>query len=659
MCFFLKPIITPAILVFCLLCIVSVSWCANVPSIDIIKIETSKNGGILADFSLLGKNGRPPQDSTKEHFTFKIDDTPIDDFNFTSVNEPLSLLLAVDTSGSMVGKPLQKIKEGCSIILNLLDDNDYVALMAFGSQVRLVLDFTRDRELLLEKLFGLQALEQETLLYEAINRSIEISSEAPDLKTAVVMFSDGVDEGSTLRMKDVIEKFGDVKTPFYFFYFEKNPEFKFIKNMAIKSGGQLLTSPYYKDFMELNKMLSAIPDSRYSVELPKPGKEGEHRLDVLYNGKDGKVFTSSRFISVKPDSTESQARVYNKSNIELPRAEELNAAEITSASLEEKSTQNILPDRETPASNTAEMEEALEKAIVETLAFTTKELKTSNDESFEVIQNDVVTLKEMMQSINEKMASLMNVKDRPIEITPSQEQWVQNSLIWIIIFFIAANISLILIILLKGSKFDRLLEARLEADHRRNEDDRRLGDEPPGAQPLKHNQDQTLETFAPDRAAISDLQERISAMALEFREAINEVVENALGNYKSELSQLRQDMSVQENLKNAIEHIFQRLKEMEAAVAESGISVKEGIDSSIKELNERLDKREEDVEGRLGHMTDSLKSFNDSIDTFDDTMKKTLVSWDKYLRTEFHKEVDSIRDGMTSLIRFLLEVTKK
>lgn len=71
--------------------------------------------------------------------------------NFSQDKLPLSVILLLDVSGSMQGV-IKKLQEGAMQALQRLKPEDEVALVAFGNKAVVIQDFTKDRQVLTEKI---------------------------------------------------------------------------------------------------------------------------------------------------------------------------------------------------------------------------------------------------------------------------------------------------------------------------------------------------------------------------------------------------------------------------------------------------------------------------------------------------------------------------
>ena len=110
----------------------------------------------------------------------------------------LEILLVVDTSGSMVGAPIEAARAAANEFLAVLPPDVRVGIVAFGSQPSLVAAPTTDRALLASGI-GRLAAGGETALYDAVAfADTQFSAAAGD--RAIVLLSDGGDTASTTTL---------------------------------------------------------------------------------------------------------------------------------------------------------------------------------------------------------------------------------------------------------------------------------------------------------------------------------------------------------------------------------------------------------------------------------------------------------------------------
>jgi Ca-activated chloride channel family protein len=115
---------------------------------------------------------------------------------FASVDEPISVALVLDTSGS-TREQLERIKSAASAFLDQLRPNDRVALVSFEDEVRVLAPFTSDRARLRQALASLVPGEY-TQVYEAVHTVAANVFEDTAGRKAAILFTDGVDTASAV-----------------------------------------------------------------------------------------------------------------------------------------------------------------------------------------------------------------------------------------------------------------------------------------------------------------------------------------------------------------------------------------------------------------------------------------------------------------------------
>lgn len=123
----------------------------------------------------------------------------------------LSVVLAIDASGTMRGDAFAKAKEGALAFLERLRPEDRVAVVTFAEDVRVPAGFELSRPETRQAISGLEIdLErsQHTLLYDGAAKALELIRGARGIpRTAfVVLFSDGKDGGSDKTRDSVVSR---------------------------------------------------------------------------------------------------------------------------------------------------------------------------------------------------------------------------------------------------------------------------------------------------------------------------------------------------------------------------------------------------------------------------------------------------------------------
>ena len=118
----------------------------------------------------------------------------VDVEHITNDNLDFAVVLALDTSSSMFGFPLNALKEAANSFIDLIGDNAMVALIDFDSDSQHILDFTTDQRTLRAAIADLLA-GGTTALYQASLEAVELAANAPTPRRAVIILSDGHEYG--------------------------------------------------------------------------------------------------------------------------------------------------------------------------------------------------------------------------------------------------------------------------------------------------------------------------------------------------------------------------------------------------------------------------------------------------------------------------------
>lgn len=147
-------------------------------------------------------NGRFVPNLTRDDFVVYEDGRPQSVTQFDSDRVPVSLGIALDTSGSMAGEKIQAAQAALNkFLFDLLGKNDQVFLYRFDSQPQLIQGWTSDRAAVSRALGTAQA-RGGTALYDAVVEAIPLAQKGVERKKALVVISDGEDQNSRLALRD-------------------------------------------------------------------------------------------------------------------------------------------------------------------------------------------------------------------------------------------------------------------------------------------------------------------------------------------------------------------------------------------------------------------------------------------------------------------------
>ena len=164
------------------------------------------------------RTGQRITDLKKEDFRIFEDGVPQEIAGFDSTDEPISVLLALDTSGSTEQK-LARIQNEAIRFVNLLHPDDTVGVMSFAQDVSLLEDFSMDRD---RNAYGIKETRPGgwTVLYEAVWLALEEVLKPIQERKALVLFTDGVDTASRrASSKETQELARETRATIYVVYF--------------------------------------------------------------------------------------------------------------------------------------------------------------------------------------------------------------------------------------------------------------------------------------------------------------------------------------------------------------------------------------------------------------------------------------------------------
>jgi Ca-activated chloride channel family protein len=149
------------------------------------------------------QGGRFVSGLTQDDFLVYDDDQRVEVTHFNAERVPVSLGIALDTSGSMSGEKMSAARGAIARFVNdLLELNDELFLYRFSNYPVLVQGWTHDRRDILEPLARLVP-NGATAMYDAVARAIPLAQQGQNRKKALVVISDGNDTSSRTDIRDL------------------------------------------------------------------------------------------------------------------------------------------------------------------------------------------------------------------------------------------------------------------------------------------------------------------------------------------------------------------------------------------------------------------------------------------------------------------------
>jgi Ca-activated chloride channel homolog len=202
------------------LCAASHLFAQTAEDDEVIRVETSL---VNIPFSVSDREGRGILGLKAEDFTLFEDGNPIKIDYLSTQDNPLNVVLFLDTSQSAVER-FDKIKNAASEFINRLRPNDKCMIVSFDSAVRVKMEFTGNQNFLDT---GLKRTvlgnKPGTLLRDAISLIAEKELSKVKGRKAIILITDGKDAGSRTGEKELLFNLAESDAPVYSILYETIP----------------------------------------------------------------------------------------------------------------------------------------------------------------------------------------------------------------------------------------------------------------------------------------------------------------------------------------------------------------------------------------------------------------------------------------------------
>ena len=162
--------------------------------------------------SVFDQKGQRVENLQKENFEILEDGAKQDVQVFEPQVSGSSVALLIDTTASMM-RQLPQIKNELADLLSKLDPDDEIGLFSFSTSLKRLSPFTKNRGNILSALSATQAAGA-TALYDALSQLSRDLSKTGG-KKVIVLFTDGLDNRSLLRLDSAASNARRIGVPVY------------------------------------------------------------------------------------------------------------------------------------------------------------------------------------------------------------------------------------------------------------------------------------------------------------------------------------------------------------------------------------------------------------------------------------------------------------
>jgi Ca-activated chloride channel family protein len=274
---------------------------------DPVKIGTDL---VTLDVTVLDPSSKPVLDLKEEHFQVFEDKVQQQIAFFSREQVPVSVVFAIDTSGSMRAKLDTVIKASVNIVKESRKD-DEVAVIEFKDQPELLEEFTTNIDDVIDTLQGLIASRQTAMLDALYLGADYANKEGKNRRKAVVIVTDGLDKDSYYKFNEVVDHLREVDVQVYLIgftsdlekdggLFKKSPKGKaeeLLKKLAEETGGKAFFPRELVEVHQVAQEISTDLRTQYSIGYypSNSNKDGSFRsVKVAVNAGNRRLVARTR-----------------------------------------------------------------------------------------------------------------------------------------------------------------------------------------------------------------------------------------------------------------------------------------------------------------------------------------------------------------------------
>lgn len=185
---------------------------------DVVKLGTDL---VTLDVTVVDQSNQPAMDLAKDQFQVLEDKVPQKIEFFSRDQVPVSLVFAIDTSGSMKAKLDTVIKASVNLVKESRD-KDEMAVIEFKDQPELLTEFTTDINDVIDTLQGLIASRQTAMLDALYLAADYANKDGRNRRKAVILVTDGLDKDSYYKFNEVVSRLQEIDVQVYLIGFTED-----------------------------------------------------------------------------------------------------------------------------------------------------------------------------------------------------------------------------------------------------------------------------------------------------------------------------------------------------------------------------------------------------------------------------------------------------
>ncbi len=257
--------------------------------VNVAGFNYSQYPKIRAYVSVTDEKGGSILGLKKEHFNVVSDESSLSNFELTSIfpnKEWLSIILAIDCSGSMSGKPFSNAKKAAIDFITRTGKNDRIQIMSFHSDVRFHSDLTTNKDELI-KTIGKIKIGKNTALYEAVSTAVDKLKDIKSPRKAIVILSDGKNTVGKVNKENSHKSAENSGIPIYTVGLGGNINRSYLESLSSQTGGYSFFTLEPDKLIQVYQTIAGQLQNQYVViyELGDEKSTTFHQIEVMVDYK--------------------------------------------------------------------------------------------------------------------------------------------------------------------------------------------------------------------------------------------------------------------------------------------------------------------------------------------------------------------------------------
>jgi len=174
------------------------------------------------------------------------------------------IVLVIDCSGSMAGKPLEDAKAAAKSFLGFLSPGDRVALIKFSETWTTLMEFSTDRAALGSAIDSIQP-GSSTAFYQAVIGGLNLFDKKNEGNKAVVALTDGKNNRSG-TLDETLERSRAASVPVFTVGLGSDLDASSLRRLAQESGGVFYHAPVSSDLESIYRSIAVSLKNQYWIE---------------------------------------------------------------------------------------------------------------------------------------------------------------------------------------------------------------------------------------------------------------------------------------------------------------------------------------------------------------------------------------------------------